>query len=95
MFQHFEVGSTKREETMVNFLNIEQLEREILYLQEQNRKLIKELSQVVKENHRLREEIFHKKHPSHGHPDEEKKEARTVSEEVGPKNREDEGLCLN
>lgn len=37
------------------------------YLLEQNRKLIKELSQVVEENHRLREEIIQKKHPSQGH----------------------------
>ncbi|GJL58256.1 MAG: hypothetical protein NPIRA03_11130 [Nitrospirales bacterium] len=80
---------------MMNFLTIEQLEQEILYLQEQNLKLIKELSQVVKENHRLREEIYHEKHPSHGHRGGKEKEGRTVSRKVGQENREDDGLCLN
>ncbi len=40
------------------------------YLLEQNRKLLKELSQVVEENHRLREEIIQDKHPYQGHCEE-------------------------
>lgn len=80
---------------MTHFLNIEQLEQEILYLQEQNRKLIKELSQVVEENHRLREEIIQEKHPRKGHYEEKNREARTAMTGYGSNNQADEGLCLN
>lgn len=80
---------------MTHFLNIEDLEREILYLQEQNRKLIQELSQVVKENHRLREEIFQEKHPSPNPPENKKREARGVPKGYMSKGQEEEGFCLN
>ncbi len=80
---------------MTHFLNIEQLEQEILYLQEQNRKLIKELSQVVEENHRLREVIIHEKYPSQDHGEDQKRGTRSASKGYGQKNKEDEGLCLN
>ncbi|WNM62687.1 hypothetical protein [Candidatus Nitrospira neomarina] len=80
---------------MMNFLNIEQLEQEILYLQEQNRKLIKELSQVVEENHRLREVIIQEKHPPQGHGEDKKSEARTAITGYGPNTPANERLCFN
>lgn len=42
---------------MTHPITIDDLEKEIEYLREQNQKLIKELSQVVKENIGFREEI--------------------------------------
>lgn len=41
---------------MTHFVTIDELEKEISYLREQNQKLIKELAQVVEENSDLREE---------------------------------------
>ncbi len=80
---------------MTHFLNIEQLEQEILYLQEQNRKLIKELSLVMEENNRLREEIITGKCSSEGQGEDKKMEPRSAPKGNRPKTNEDEGLCLN
>jgi regulator of replication initiation timing len=41
---------------MTHFVTIDELEKEISYLREQNQKLIRELAQVVEENTDLREE---------------------------------------
>lgn len=41
---------------MPQSITIDELEQEILYLREQNQKLLKELSRVVEENSDLREE---------------------------------------
>lgn len=41
---------------MAYFITIDELEQEIMYLREQNQKLLKELSRVVEENSDLREE---------------------------------------
>lgn len=89
------ISQTEKEGLMTHFLNIEQLEQEILYLQEQNRKLIKELSEVVEENHRLRKEIIHEKRPSQDHGEDKKRETRSATKGYGSKNIADEGLCLN
>ena len=80
---------------MTHFLNIEQLEEEILYLQEQNRKLIKELSQVVEENLRLREGLIHEKYPSEDQKKKKKGGTRSASKGNRQTNKEEEGLCLN
>ncbi|MGE0478415.1 MAG: hypothetical protein AB7P32_16770 [Nitrospirales bacterium] len=80
---------------MTHFLNIEELEKEILYLQEQNQKLIQELSQVVKENHRLREELFRQKHPYPEQLEDTERKDRTLPKEYMSKSQEDEGFCLN
>jgi len=42
---------------MTHFTTIDELEKEIGYLREQNQKLINELSRVVKENSGFREEL--------------------------------------
>lgn len=42
---------------MTHLFTIDELEKEIVYLREQNQKLIKELSQVVRENTEFREEL--------------------------------------
>ena len=42
---------------MTHFITIDELEKEIVYLREQNQKLINELSQVVEENYGFREEL--------------------------------------
>ncbi|MDR4493476.1 MAG: hypothetical protein AB7P17_00315 [Nitrospirales bacterium] len=79
---------------MTHFLNFEELEKEILYLQEQNQKLIQELSEVVKENHRLREEMFQKKKSSEGRPA-NKKDSQSTSQAHDSKSYKGGGLCLN
>lgn len=42
---------------MSHMFTVDELEKEILYLREQNQKLIKELSALVKENTALRDEL--------------------------------------
>jgi regulator of replication initiation timing len=50
------MANRERRFFMTHPFTIDELEREIIYLREQNQKLIKELSRVVEENRDLREE---------------------------------------
>jgi len=53
---------------MATLLTIEELEREILYLREQNQKILRQLSKSIEENAALRETLStHPKYPTKGY----------------------------
>lgn len=83
---------------MAHSITIDELEQEILYLREQNQKLLKELSRVVEENSDLREEraterkrlkeILEGPEVAYG-PNQNQREGRR------PHGEEDDHFCLN
>lgn len=81
---------------MTHFITIDELEKEIEYLREQNQKLIKELSQVVKENIGFREEIALERrrlHQIHGEVSEKDVNKNKHTQTGGGK--EGDLFCLN
>jgi regulator of replication initiation timing len=78
---------------MTCFVTIDELEKEIAYLREQNQKIIRELSQVVKENRVLREELAVERQRIHKiHEDESHKHYK---KNVGQSREEGDEFCLN
>jgi regulator of replication initiation timing len=78
---------------MTHFVTIDELEREIQYLREQNQKIIKELSQVVKENRVLREELALQRRGIYDILEDDGQEP--LKKKDGKSGEEGEELCLN
>ena len=77
-------------------LTIDELEKEIHYLREQNQKLIKELSETVKENSLLHEELALGHGQSEPFPKDSKKEKRGNRSDKSPQGGEKGGIsCLS
>ncbi len=78
---------------MTCFITLDELEKEIAYLREQNQKMIHELSQVVDENSVLREELA-------GERQRRRKAIEGAGHEVpekndGPSGEKGDKFCLN
>jgi regulator of replication initiation timing len=81
---------------MTHFITIDELEREISYLREQNQKLIKELAQVVEENSDLREERATERQRLREILERgEREKCQNRSDWRGQHGDEDDQLCLN
>lgn len=81
---------------MTHFITIDELEKEIVYLREQNQKLLRELSQVVKENTVLREELGLERRRLHKILDDAGKELWKKNKDNRlPGRGEEDPFCLN